>query len=121
MVLFLVSSAERLATTRARIASTLPSLALPEPCARADRAARAASMASAGSDLPVRRRDWQLGRSTSTTSMPERRSDRARPDPYELVPSMPTLLAQGSPPQPRSRSCHWKSWPPVDTLLHGQP
>ena len=78
MVLILVSRAERLATTRALIASTLPSLALPAPWARPDRAARAASTASAGSDLPVRRRDWRLGRSTSTTSTPLRRSERAR-------------------------------------------
>ena len=41
----------------------------------------AASMASAGSDLPVRRRVWRLGRSTSTTSMPAPRKNRARPAP----------------------------------------
>ena len=62
----------------------------PPPGPGPDRAARAASTASAGSDLPVRRRDWRLGRSTSTTSMPARRRDRAKPAPYELVPSMPT-------------------------------
>ena len=67
----LAERADRLATTRALIASTLPSLVLPAPWARPERAARAASMASAGSDLPVRRRDWRLGRSTSTTSTPD--------------------------------------------------
>jgi hypothetical protein len=78
MVLILASRAERLATTRALIASTFPSLALPAPCARPDSSARAPSTASAGSDLPVRRRDWLLGRSTSTTSMPAFLSERAR-------------------------------------------
>lgn len=60
------------------LASTLPSRVLPAPCARPDSAARAASTASAGSDLPVRRRAWRLGRSTSTTLTPSARSDRAR-------------------------------------------
>ena len=100
----MVERAERLATTSALIASTLPSLALPAPCARPDSAARAASMASTGSDLPVRRRDWRLGRSTSTTSTPERRSARAKLAPYELVPSMPTL-ATG--PKPLSQASNW--------------
>ena len=43
-----------------------------------DSAARAASTASAGSDLPVRRRAWRLGRSTSTTLTCAARNDRAR-------------------------------------------
>lgn len=79
-----------LTTTRARIASTLPSFVFPCPWARPDSAARAASMASAGSDLPVRRRLWRFGRSTSTTSTEAVRRKRARLVPYELVPSMPT-------------------------------
>jgi hypothetical protein len=57
----LAERADRLATTKALIASTLPSLVLAAPWARPERAARAASIASAGSDLPVRRRDWRLG------------------------------------------------------------
>ena len=44
-------------------------------------AARAASTASSGSDLPWLRRVWRLGRLTSTTSTPFRRRNRARPDP----------------------------------------
>ena len=107
MVLIRAERAGCSATTRALIASTLPSLDLPAPCARPDSAARAASMASAGSDLPVRRRDWRLGRSTSTTSTPERRSERASVVPYELVPSMPTL-ATG--PEPSSQASNF-SWP----------
>ena len=45
--------AERLATTRTRMASTAPSLLLALPWARPDCAARAASTASRGSDLPA--------------------------------------------------------------------
>ena len=45
--------AERLATTRTRIASTEPSLLLALPWARPERTARAASTASSGSDLPL--------------------------------------------------------------------
>ena len=41
-----------MATTKALIASTLPSLVLPAPWARPDRAARAASTASAGPTCP---------------------------------------------------------------------
>jgi hypothetical protein len=104
MVLIRVARAERLATTNALIASTLPSLDLPAPCARPDRAARAASMASAGSDLPVRRRDWRLGRSTSSTAMPELRSERAKVAPYELVPSMPT---RATAPKLSSQPSNW--------------
>lgn len=88
--LILVDRADRFATTRARMASTLPSRVLPAPWALPDSAARAASTASAGSDLPVRRRDWRFGRSTSTTATPAARSDRARLAPYEPVPSTPT-------------------------------
>ena len=40
---------------------------LASPDASPERAARAAEMASWGSDLPLRRRRWRLGRSTSTT------------------------------------------------------
>jgi hypothetical protein len=78
-VLILVDRALRLATPNALIASTLPSLDLPAPWARPDSAARAASIASAGSDLPVRRRACRLGRSTSTTSTPALRNRRANP------------------------------------------
>ena len=52
------------------MASMGPSLDLPAPVARPLIAARAASMASSGSDLPWLRRDCRLGRSTSTISMP---------------------------------------------------
>ena len=45
--------AERLATTRTRMASTAPSLDFGLPVARPPRAARAASTASRGSDLPL--------------------------------------------------------------------
>jgi MFS family permease len=62
--------AERLATTSTRMASTAPSLDLGLPVARPPRAARAASTASRGSDLPLRRRFWRFGRSTSMTSTP---------------------------------------------------
>ena len=73
--------AERLATTRTRMASTGPSLVLPAPEARPLMAARAASTASSGSDLPWLRRDCRLGRLTSTTSTPLRRRNRAEPHP----------------------------------------
>src|ERR687897_647925 len=59
--LILVERADRFATTSARMASTLPSRVLPAPWARPDSAARAASTASAGSDLPVRRRALRVG------------------------------------------------------------
>ena len=58
--------AEDLATRKTRMDSTFPSLVLASP-ALAQRAAQAAEMASWGSDLPLRRRRWRLGRSTSTT------------------------------------------------------
>jgi len=51
-----VERADRLATTSTRIASTFPSRDLAAPHARPDSAARAASIASSGSDLPARRR-----------------------------------------------------------------
>ena len=54
------------------MASTAPSLDLGLPLARPLKAARAASMASRGSDLPARRRFWRSGRSTSRTSTPTR-------------------------------------------------
>ena len=47
--------------------STFPSLDLASPATSPARAARAAVMAAWGSDLPLRRRRWRLGRSTSTT------------------------------------------------------
>ena len=50
------SRPERLAMSRTRIASTLPSAILATPVARPDRTARAASMASMVSDLPCARR-----------------------------------------------------------------
>ena len=50
------SRPERLATSSARIASTLPTAVLATPLARPDSTARAASMASSGSDLPWARR-----------------------------------------------------------------
>jgi hypothetical protein len=52
--LVLAWRAERLATTRTRIASTAPSLDLGLPLARPLRAVRAASTASRGSDLAGR-------------------------------------------------------------------
>ena len=75
------SRAERLATTRTRMASTEPSLLLAVPWARPDRAARAASTASRGSDLPLWRRAWRFWRSTSMTSTPARARKRATPAP----------------------------------------
>ena len=47
---------ERCATSNARIASTLPSAVFAIPDARPDSTARAASIASTGSDLPCLRR-----------------------------------------------------------------
>ena len=73
--------AERLATTRTRTASMAPSLDLEMLLARPPRAARAASTASSGSDLPLRRRSARLGRSTSMTATSARRRKRARPAP----------------------------------------
>src|SRR5947199_8288747 len=55
-----------------RMASTLPFRVLAAPRASPDWAARAAVMASWGSDLPRLRRRWRFGRSTSTTAMPSR-------------------------------------------------
>jgi len=77
----LAERAGRLATISARIASTFPSRDLAAPQARPDNAARAASTASSGSDLPDRRRACRLGRSTSTISTPALRRNRARPAP----------------------------------------
>jgi hypothetical protein len=68
--------AERLATRRTRSASTQPSRLLARPLALPDRAARAASTASRGSDLPALRRAWRFWRSTSRTSMPARARKR---------------------------------------------
>ena len=73
--------AERLATTRVRIASTAPSLDLAMLLALPDNAERAASMASRGSDLPLRRRSSRFGRLTSTTLMPARVKNLESPAP----------------------------------------
>ena len=59
--------AEARATRKTRMDSTFPSLVLASPAASPDWAARAAVMASWGSDLPLSRRRWRFGRSTSTT------------------------------------------------------
>ena len=59
--------AERRATRNTRMASTFPSLVLADPVASLPWAARAAATVSWGSDFPLRRRRWRLGRSTSTT------------------------------------------------------
>ena len=72
------------------MASTAPSPVLAIPVARPLSTARAASTASAGSDLPACRRARRLGRSTSITSSPQPRRKRARPAPYAPVPSTPT-------------------------------
>ena len=48
--------AEDLATRKTRMDSTFPSLVLASPAASPDKAARAAEMASSGSDLPLSRR-----------------------------------------------------------------
>ena len=61
--------AERRATRSTRMASTFPSLVLADPVASPPWADRAAATASWGSDLPVRRWRWRLGRSTSTTAI----------------------------------------------------
>ena len=101
--------AERLATTRTRIASTAPSLDLGLPLARPLRAARAASTASRGSDLPARRRSSRLGRSTSMTSTPARRRNRERPAPS--IRCLPHRF--GSSPRTRARPvapCNQRSW-----------
>jgi transposase len=57
--------AERLARERPLLGA-LPPLRF-DTAVRDTRRARAAVMASSGSDLPLRRRRWRLGRSTSTT------------------------------------------------------
>jgi hypothetical protein len=60
-----------------RIISTSSSPAFGEPAASADKTARAAASASVGSDLPLRRRVWRLGRITSTTRISRARRWRA--------------------------------------------
>ena len=60
---------------------TFPSLVLASPAASPEIAARAAEMASWGSDLPLRRRRWRLGRSTSTTRIRSARRCRVSPAP----------------------------------------
>ena len=95
--------AERLATTNTRMASIDPSLVLAEPDALPLIAARAASIASNGSDLPWLRRACRFCQSTSTTSTPLRLRNRASPVPYELVPSTPTFVTRpNSSSQPSS-------------------
>ena len=69
------------ATRNTRIISTRSSPAFGEPAASADRTARAAASASVGSDLPLRRRVWRLGRITSTTSLSRARKCRAKAAP----------------------------------------
>ena len=75
---------------------------------------RGASMASTVSFLPLRRRSWRLGRSTSTTSTPRRRC-RARLAPYELVPSTrpgpPSRTRPSNRPRRRVTASCWDGWP----------
>jgi hypothetical protein len=73
--------AERLATRKALTDSTGPSLDLAMLLALPPSAARAASMASRGSDLPLRRRSSRFGRLTSTTLTPARARNLDRPAP----------------------------------------
>jgi hypothetical protein len=68
-----------------RIASTSPSPALGVPDASPDWTARAAAIASIVSDLPWRRLVRRLGRSTSMTTKPSSRSQRASPAPQQPV------------------------------------
>ena len=74
-------AALRLATMRARMASTAPSRPLDAPRARPDWAARAALTASSVSDLPWRRRSCRSERSTSMTRIPAAVTCRDRPAP----------------------------------------
>jgi hypothetical protein len=97
--------AERLATRRARTASTAPSLDLAMLLALPPSAARAASMASSGSDLPLRRRSARFGRLTSRTPMPAWVKNFESPAPHDRVPSTPTL-ATG----PKDSSQPSKAW-----------
>ena len=62
--------AEDRATRKTRMDSTFPSLVLASRAAVPDSAASAAAMASWGSDFPLSRRRWRLGRSTSATADP---------------------------------------------------
>ncbi len=94
---------ERCATSNARIASTFPSPVFAMPDARPDNAARAASIASTGSDLPCMRRSWRLVRSTSITTSPHDCRYRERPAPYAPVPSIPT---RATGPNPHIHSCN---------------
>ena len=77
--------AEDLATRKTRMDSTFPSLVLASPAASPERAARAAEMASWGSDLPLSRRRWRLGRSTSTRIRSAWRC-RVSPRPHQTGP-----------------------------------
>ena len=115
-------------------------MVLPCPDARPLMAARAASTASSGSDLPWLRRDCRLGRLTSTTSTPSSQ-EPGEPDPIgagaldadlghlaeALEPDQQGLVAAGVSverlgadqsdpagrvPQPRGLS-RWVSTPPV--------
>src|SRR6266536_3780752 len=96
-------AAERRATNKARIASTSPSADFAIPDARPDNAARAASIASSSSDLPLRRRSWRFGRSTSITTSRRLRRWRASPAPYAPVPATPT---RATVPKPASQPCN---------------
>jgi hypothetical protein len=85
-----------------RIASTWPSRPFEPPVALPDWAARAALTASSGSDFPCRRRAERSDRLTSTTLTPAACRCRARPAPYEPVPSIPTRSTLPS-DQPRQQ------------------
>ena len=65
--------------------------------AEPDSAALAAASASIGSDFPSLRRVCRFCRSTSTTTIPSRWRCRARPTPYDPVPSTPTRITEPSP------------------------
>jgi len=77
----LVKLADKTSNLRDVASSLLSIVILGGTSALPDSAARAASTASMGSDLPWRRRAWRLWRSTSITSTPARARNRARPAP----------------------------------------
>lgn len=115
----LASRAERRATTNARIASMLPSRLLGWPAARPDSAARAASIASAGSDLPVLRRAGGSGGPPrpprhpgrpGTGRCPPHTTRRPRPPPAPDDPDRTTSRTAG-----RDRPCWSGSSPPPTT------
>ena len=83
--------AEVKATRNTPIDSTIPLWVFGTTLASPLSTARAATSASAVSDLPRCRRAWRLGRITSITSMPRSARWREGPAPYAPVPSTPTL------------------------------